>query len=106
MELGVAIAANEALDEVRGGAATVSCVFTGKQRTLEAGTVVMVASRLPRAGMPGVAGAAVIGDALAPAAIAHAVYAGRRYAEEFDAPKRSFLELPFKREVTALSVAS
>ena len=27
-----------------------------------------------------------IGDALAPATVAHAVYAGHRYAREFDAP--------------------
>jgi dimethylamine/trimethylamine dehydrogenase len=106
MELGVAIIANEALDEVRDGAVTVSCVFTGRERTLETDIVVMAASRLPRAGLLDVPGAAVIGDALAPAAIVHAVYAGRRYAEEFDAPPRSFLDLPFRREVTALSVAS
>ncbi len=45
---------------------------------------------------------AVIGDALAPATIAHATYAGRRYAEECDAlPPQSGLP-PFRREITEL----
>jgi dimethylamine/trimethylamine dehydrogenase len=37
-----------------------------------------------------------IGDALAPATIAHAVYAGHRYAREFDAP--AVEGTPYKRE--------
>ena len=36
-----------------------------------------------------------IGDALAPGLIAHAVYAGHRYARELDAPPEG--EVPFKR---------
>ena len=44
-----------------------------------------------------------IGDAWAPAAIAHAVYAGRRFAEEFDLAPRDALEVPFRREMIALS---
>jgi dimethylamine/trimethylamine dehydrogenase len=37
----------------------------------------------------------VIGDAEAPGLIAHAVYAGHRYARELDAPPSG--EIPFKR---------
>ncbi|MDP7342469.1 MAG: hypothetical protein QF767_03710, partial [Alphaproteobacteria bacterium] len=37
-----------------------------------------------------------IGDALAPATVAHAVYAGHRYAREFDAPPRE--GAPYLRE--------
>ena len=36
-----------------------------------------------------------IGDALAPGLIAHAVYAGHRYAQELDAPKAD--GVPFRR---------
>ncbi|MDE3097810.1 MAG: NADH:flavin oxidoreductase, partial [Chloroflexota bacterium] len=36
-----------------------------------------------------------IGDALAPGLIAHAVYAGHRYAQEFDAPPPG--DVPFRR---------
>ena len=43
-----------------------------------------------------------IGDALAPATIAHAVYAGRRYAEELDGPHDTGDAVPFKREITEL----
>ena len=43
-----------------------------------------------------------IGDAWAPSTIAAAVYAGRRYAEEFEAPPIGDA-LPFKREVTGLA---
>ena len=44
----------------------------------------------------------VIGDALAPATIAHATYAGRRYAEELDTPPHDGSTLPFRREITEL----
>ena len=44
-----------------------------------------------------------IGDALAPATIAHAVYAGRRYAEELDGPEDTGDSPPFRRELTELA---
>ena len=43
-----------------------------------------------------------IGDALAPATIAHAVYAGRRYAEELDGPPDTGDAVPFRREIAEL----
>ena len=42
-------------------------------------------------------------DALAPATIAHAVYAGRRHAEELDGPPRTGDEVPFRRELAELA---
>ena len=42
------------------------------------------------------------GDALAPATIAHAVYAGRRYAEDLDGAAVPMDEVPFKREIAEL----
>ena len=50
----------------------------------------------------GIESVAAIGDALAPATIAHAVYAGRRYAEELDGPPDTGDEVPFKREIAEL----
>ena len=50
----------------------------------------------------GIESVTAIGDALAPATIAHAVYAGRRYAEELDGPPQTGDEVPFRRELTEL----
>jgi dimethylamine/trimethylamine dehydrogenase len=44
-----------------------------------------------------------IGDALAPATIAHAVYAGRRYAEELDGEPDTGDAVPFRREIAELA---
>jgi dimethylamine/trimethylamine dehydrogenase len=41
-----------------------------------------------------------VGDAWAPSTIAAAVWAGHRYAEEFDEPAAP--EVPFRREITQL----
>ena len=46
----------------------------------------------------------LIGDALAPGTIAHAVWDGHRYAEEFDDPAaRDPDQVPFRREIVALA---
>ncbi len=44
-----------------------------------------------------------IGDAAAPGTIAAAVWEGRRYAEELDAPPADDTLPPFRREVVALA---
>ena len=44
----------------------------------------------------------LIGDAAAPGPIAWATYAGRRYAEELDAPDQGDA-LSFRREITELA---
>lgn len=51
----------------------------------------------------GIESVTAIGDVLAPATIAHAVYVGRRYAEELDDPPRTGDEVPFRRELSELS---
>ena len=92
-----------------------SCVFTGRAEEVEADAVVLVTSREPedclageleaRAGDwpgAGIESVTTIGDALAPATIAHAVYAGRRYAEELDGEEGTGDEVPFKREIVEL----
>lgn len=79
-----------------------------RERVLPCASVVVVTSRLPDDALhqalharaadwadAGVRDVRCIGDALAPGLIAHAVYAGHRYARELDAPPAD--EVPFKR---------
>lgn len=80
------------------GALTLANQFTGAERQLECGTLVIVGARFAndalhaeleaRAGEfagAGIRSVTRIGDALAPGAIVHAVYAGHRYARELEA---------------------
>ena len=116
LDAGVAVLANRAVDEVRSGGVRSSCVFTGAVREHEADAVLLVTSRLPvdrlyqgllaavAAGRAGhVRSVTAIGDALAPATIAAAVYSGHRYAEELDAPPVVAGEPLYRREVTRLA---
>jgi len=97
LELGVEIAAQRTLIAIREGEATLACVFTGRQETRAAPSVVMVTSRTPEdalypalvdeEGRPhgdALRSVARIGDCLAPSTIAAAVYAGHRFAQEFE----------------------
>ena len=89
-----------------------TCVYTGAEAELAVAAVVLVTSRTSDDGLwrelqtRAEAGEVPwrsltrIGDALAPATIAHAVYAGHRYAREFDAPKAK--STPYKRERVAI----
>ena len=115
LEKGIAIRAFRTLSRVSPGIVALSCVHTGRAEELEADAAVLVTARTPvdelaaallrqREGWPdaGLEAVDTIGDALAPATIAHAVYAGRRYAEELDGPPISTDEVPFKRELAEL----
>ena len=116
LEKGVTIRSFTALDAIAAGAVTASCVFTGRAEELGADAVVLVTSRTPEDRLAlglaaraedwpdaGIESVTAIGDALAPATIAHAVYAGRRYAEELDGPPRTGDEVPFRRELAELA---
>ncbi|MEJ1995496.1 MAG: FAD-dependent oxidoreductase [Limibacillus sp.] len=105
-----------ALEAGSAGGVTLSCVFSGREEEVETDALVLVTARLPDDSLlrdlharkadwakAGIESVTAIGDALAPATIAHAVYAGRRYAEELDGPELPEFEPPFKREVTALA---
>ncbi len=114
LELGVQIRANEALTAFDGHQATLACAFTGRTRSQEARSVVMVAARLandtlyedllaisdkwPEAGIKTVDR---IGDAVAPGTIAAAVFSGHRFAREIDR-KPWGDDVPFLRENTDL----
>ena len=116
LEKGVKVHPFANLDAVGEGGVTASCVFTGRAEEVEADAVVLVTSREPEDCLArelearaddwpdaGIESVTAIGDALAPATIAHAVYAGRRYAEELDGPAETGDEVPFKREIVELA---
>ena len=115
LEKGVTIRSFTTLGAVGADAVTATCVFTGRTEAIEADAVVLVTSRAPEDRLAtelaersgdwadaGIESVIAIGDALAPATIAHAVYAGRRYAEELDGPPQTGDEVPFRRELTEL----
>ncbi|MBP1859955.1 oxidoreductase [Rhizobium herbae] len=92
-----------------------ACTFTGKQERVAVDAVVLVTARLPNEELlldlkarqaewadSGIESIVAIGDAQAPATIAHATYAGHRYAEELDGAPLAEGQLPFKREIAEL----
>ena len=109
LELGVEVAVSRALVRAGDGRAVTRCVFTGAEREHECDAVVLVTGRLPNDELAGeleAAGTAatvrLVGDALSPGTIAAAVWDGRRYAEELDAPPGDDALPPFRREVVGL----
>jgi dimethylamine/trimethylamine dehydrogenase len=100
MTLDVDIATNRNLVEFSGEHAVLQCVYSGRESTWPAVSVVSVTARLPNddlataladadtaVGESGILSVTSIGDCLAPGTIAAAVYAGHRYAREFDWPE-------------------
>ncbi|MDE8347385.1 MAG: FAD-dependent oxidoreductase [Acidocella sp.] len=115
LEKGVEIRSFRLLNRVDPNEAILGCVFTGREESLNVDAVVLVTARLPNDELiielqarqaewadSGIESVTVIGDALAPATIAHATYAGHRFAEELDNPPHDGASLPFRREITAL----
>ncbi len=115
LEKGVRIQAFRLLNRIGPGCVETSCVHTGRSEEVEADAVVLVTSRTPadriaadlarrRDRWPdaGLEAVDAIGDALAPATIAHAVYAGRRYAEDLDGAPVPDDDVPFRRELAEL----
>jgi dimethylamine/trimethylamine dehydrogenase len=96
--------------------ARMACVFTGEENPVAADAVVLVTARLPRDALflelelqkgdwaaHGVRSVLCAGDAWAPTTIAGAVWSGRRYAEDFDAPGPPSQKRSYRREYTALA---
>jgi dimethylamine/trimethylamine dehydrogenase len=111
LELGVEIVANRTVTAFNGDHVATACVYTGRARDIPCSSLVTVTARLPNDGLfrelesdaqllagAGIRSLTAIGDALAPATIAHAVYAGHRYARELDADFSA--DQPFAREMT------
>ncbi|MFA5121726.1 FAD-dependent oxidoreductase [Zavarzinia sp.] len=116
IEAGVDIVTGSALVAAGGGEAELACTYTGRRRRIACTALVPVTARLPREELflalearraewshAGIRGIRAIGDARAPATIAHAVHAGRRYAEELDGPPVDGDGVSFRREIVALA---
>ena len=114
LRLGVEIQTNRLLSEVGGDEVEVACLYTDRREVIGCEATVLVTSRSPNDSLmkalverqddwakAGIKSVTSIGDAFAPATIAHAVYAGHRYAREFDETIDTDAT-PFKRELTAL----
>jgi dimethylamine/trimethylamine dehydrogenase len=93
IELGVTLHTNAAVTGFENAQVTASCIFTGRETKLEAAALVTVTARTPDDDLyralaatenAGIRKLACFGDASAPALIAHAVYAGHRFARELD----------------------
>ena len=115
LNIGVEIITAQGVCSVNAGSITMDCTFTGRKRLVACDAVVLVTSRLPNDDVwrklktrqsewhaAGIRHAERIGDAVSPAPIAWATYAGHRFAREIDVGQREGV-LPFRREVTALA---
>ena len=98
MEMDVDLVTAHNLSSFDGNSATLSCQYTGCEKTVEATAVVLITARTPNDDLyqalmakmaEGAEGAPKsvkrIGDSEAPAVIAAAVFSGHRYARELDA---------------------
>jgi dimethylamine/trimethylamine dehydrogenase len=114
IEAGVEVSVSRALASAGGGVAVSACVFTGREREHPCDAALIVAGRLPQddlaAGLRELAEesgagpvARAVGDAWSPGTIAAAVWEGRRYAEELEAPPGDDSLPPFRREVVQLA---
>ncbi|MEM6622755.1 MAG: FAD-dependent oxidoreductase [Pseudomonadota bacterium] len=111
--MGVEIVALHGLGQIQDGVATLSCVYTGRQRQIPCQAAVMVTMRVPDDALFLSLAAAVqanaakapkslqrVGDCFGPGTIAAAVYGGHRYARELgEAPA----DIPFRREMLQLA---
>jgi dimethylamine/trimethylamine dehydrogenase len=110
LELGVRIILSHNVIEFDRDRAVLECGYSARRCTVAARCVVTVTSRLPNdelyetlAQQPealtaaGIVSFQAIGDCLAPGTIAAAVYAGHRYAREFDLAADE--GVPFRREL-------
>jgi dimethylamine/trimethylamine dehydrogenase len=114
LELGIDVVTAHNLASVGNGKITISCVYSEKEQSLDANSVVLVTSRTPDDELylgltedpdglenSGIKSVTVIGDCLCPSTIASAVYEGHRVAQEFDAPPEN-PDMPFRREEISL----
>jgi dimethylamine/trimethylamine dehydrogenase len=113
LELGVELSTNRNIVEFDGSNVMVECTYTGRLSSIAAAAVVTVTARLPNEGLAksldeltasgstrGIDTIVSIGDCLAPSTIAAAVYAGHRYAREFE--RAACDGAAFERELTDL----
>jgi dimethylamine/trimethylamine dehydrogenase len=112
VEIGVHIHLSHGPETVYSGAVDLTCTWSGRSTQIACDSVLMVTSRTPNDSLfhqlkaqdwqgSGIASLKLIGDASAPGPIAWATYAGRRYAEQLDAPDHGDA-LTFRREIADL----
>jgi dimethylamine/trimethylamine dehydrogenase len=98
------------ITEFKGDRVLLQHVWSGKASEILCGAVVTITARLPRDAVyqelmaveskwsdAGIQSVKCAGDALAPGLIAHAVYAGHRYARELDEERSG--DVPFRRHL-------
>ena len=115
MEMGGTIYPNLILAKIEEGLSKFTCSYTNREINHEMDAIVLVSSRYPNDSLfsamiqrkdewndNGLEMVKAFGDCEAPATIAHAVYAGRRFAEELEAKPSKDIIVPFKREITEL----
>jgi dimethylamine/trimethylamine dehydrogenase len=99
IRVGVQIETATALQAIGDGKVELACAYTGRRRSVEVASVVMVTSRDPLDALYHELADRIeiarIGDCLAPGTIATAVYSGHRYAREMDEPES---RASFRRE--------
>jgi dimethylamine/trimethylamine dehydrogenase len=104
MELGIDIVTSQNLSAIHPDHVELRCVYTDRVTERTAANVVLATMRLPNEelyqSLIESDNVTRIGDALAPATIANAVYAGHRFARELDEPAHN--GVPFKRELAEL----
>jgi dimethylamine/trimethylamine dehydrogenase len=96
--------------QFKGDRVVLEHVWSGKTREVPCAAVVAITARLPHDALyqallalesqwsaAGIQSVKCAGDALAPGLIAHAVYAGHRYARELDEPSAG--DVPFRRHL-------
>jgi len=106
--LGIDVMVSQNIVEFAGAELTIEDVWAPQRRILACDAVVAVTARLPNDDLyqgllrrqrdwadAGIRTLRCIGDAEAPGLIAHAVYAGHRYAREMEEPATD--DIPFKR---------
>jgi dimethylamine/trimethylamine dehydrogenase len=115
MEAGVELHTSTAVSAVLDDGLRTECAFTGRESRIDADAGLLVTARLPADGLlgdllarreewadRGLVSARAVGDALTPGTIAAAVWDGRRYAEELEAPTEDADKTPYRRELAAL----
>jgi dimethylamine/trimethylamine dehydrogenase len=107
VEAGVVLVLNTTVLSHADGAAVLADTYTGREHSIASDALVSVTCRTPNDGLAAALSGRIavqaVGDAWNPGIIADAVFDGRRYAEEFDAPPLDPGATPFLREIIQLA---
>ena len=107
VEVGVVLVLNTTVLSHSDGGAVLADAFTGREHSIASDALVSVTCRTPNDqlvhDLRGRISVQAVGDAWNPGIIADAVFDGRRYAEDFDAPPPDSGATPFLRETIQLA---